>query len=118
MGLLTKDQFLKIDNRQFKVVQLNQFGIEGEVRLATMSSQARDNWEFSMVDKKGQPLTENFRAKLVAACIVDDKGVQMFTPDEVNQLASKDASIISFLYDHCLELNKMDMKEIEKEAKN
>lgn len=54
------------------------------------------------------------RAKLVAACLVDEDGAAVFTPTEV---AEWDNDLLNDFHNVCRKLNKMGKEEVEAEVK-
>ena len=50
--LLSKDQILEADDREFKVVHVDQW--DGDVKLSTMRACDRDAFEATMIPEKGK----------------------------------------------------------------
>lgn len=114
MALLSKDQILGTSDREFKEVEVPQWG--GSVRIGTMTAAERDAFETSMIPEKGKKQSDkmaNFRARFVARCIVDSEGQPVFTAADVAQLGGKSANVLSFLFDECRKLNGMTDKDVE-----
>lgn len=72
-------------------------------------------YEASIVSADNKPDALNFRAKLVARCLVDDQGVQLFTPD---QLAQASAVVVGELYAVAVKMNGMGAGVLEDAEKN
>jgi hypothetical protein len=72
-----------------------------------------------MLDAKGNAKKlQNFRARFVASCIVDEDGNRLFSDKDLVSLGRKSSAPISRLFDVCRELNGMtdaDVEEIEGE---
>ena len=117
--LLTKDQILGADDRETKTISVKQWG--GDVKISTMTAADRDAFEASMIPEKGKDKTkqlENFRARFVARCVVDDEGNTIFSHKDMVELGRKSASVLSTLFEACRELNGMtdaDVDELGKE---
>lgn len=108
MTLLTKDQILNADDRATKEVEVPEWG--GSVLIAAMSAASRDAFEASMLDNKGKgdaKKLQNFRARFIAACIVDESGNRLFSDKDIVSLGRKSSAPISMLFDECRELNGM-----------
>ena len=118
MTLLTKDQILGIDDRDSVTVNVPEWG--GDVKIAAMTACERDAFEASMLDTKGKgdaKRLQNFRARFVASCIVDDDGNRLFSDKDIVALGKKSSAPISRLFDECRKLNGMtdeDVEELEK----
>jgi len=114
MTLLTKDQILGSDDRESKDIEVSEWG--GSVRISAMAACDRDAFEASMLDNKGKGSSaklSNFRARFIAACIVDDAGKCLFSGKDIAELGKKSAAPISRLFDACRELNGMSEKDLE-----
>ena len=114
MTLLTKDQILKSSDIAHKDIEVEEWG--GTVRVAAMSAAERDSFEASMIDNKGKSDPKrllNFRARFIAACIVDEDGKRVFPASDVVALGKKSAAPISRLFEECRKLNGMTEEEVE-----
>ncbi|MFJ6019779.1 hypothetical protein ACIQFP_10560 [Nocardiopsis alba] len=114
--LLTADAILSAEDRSYEDVEVPEWG--GTVRVIGLSGTDRDAWEATMVDAKGQAATvrlQNFRAKLVAKCLVDTNGKRIFTDSQVKDLGQKNGSVLDRLFDKARELSGM-MKDAVSDA--
>lgn len=112
--LLTKDQILSLDDREYKEVEVPEWG--GSVRLASMSAADRDAFEASLIpDKKSKASDrmKNFRARFLSRCIVDAEGNSVFDAHSVVLLGRKNASVINRLFDIARELNGMTEEDVQ-----
>lgn len=119
MTLLTKDQILKADDRATREVEVPEWG--GSVLCSSMSAAERDAFEASMLDNKGKSdksKLQNFRARFVAACVVDADGNRLFSDKDVVEFGKKSSRPISVLFDICREINGMTEKDVEDIEKN
>ena len=115
MALLTLDQILEAEDRATRVVPMPEWG--GDVRITVMSGADRDAFEASLLpEKNGKPSAkmQNFRARLISKCLVDEEGKCLVPPAKVEQLGKKSASALSRLFDECRELNGMSEKDISR----
>lgn len=115
MGLLTKEAILSADDRKHEDVEVGEWG--GTVRVATMSASERDKWE-SETYGEGKPKTEDFRARFVALCLVDETGARLFTDKEVGELGKKSAAALQRVFTVAQRLNALTTEEAEKLEKN
>lgn len=110
--MLTKGQILAVEDRKFAIVNVPEWG--GDVRIGTMSASARDEYDriiMRMRDKSSDAI--DIRAPMVAACLVDENGEPLFSPDERVALGRKSGPVMVRLFNECLKLNGMgeDAKE-------
>jgi hypothetical protein len=54
----------------------------------------------------------------VARCLVDEKGLRLFTDAEVSAVGAKDGTVVDRLFDVCKRLNKLDAADVEGAAGN
>lgn len=120
---LTKEEILaRRGKRKTEFVPLE----DGGVLVSAMSSFARDEFEQSLMvettDEKGKPKMKrdrkNFRAKLLAATLVDENGAAMFTEEEVVAIGQIDAAFWEPAVNVALRLNGFSDDDIEAIAKN
>lgn len=114
--LLTKEAILAADDRKTEVVPVPEWG--GEVTIMTMSAEGRDVFEGLINSADGKRNLNNFRAKLVAATAVDEKGALMFTENEVRALGRKSAAAMDRLADAATRLNQLSQADVEALTKN
>ena len=103
MALLSRDQILGASDRETQDVEVPEWG--GTVRVATMSAGARDAFDASLTDSEGNQETTNFRAKLVAATVVDEDGERVFGSEDIDALAGHGARAIDRVFDVAARLN-------------
>ena len=112
MTLLTKDQILGADDRESKEIEVPEW--QGSIKIAAMSSCERDSFEASMLDSKGNAKKlQNFRARFIASCIVDDDGNRLFSDKDIVSLGRKSSAPVSRLFDECRKLNGMTDEDVE-----
>lgn len=113
--MLTRDQILKSDDLKKEVVKVPEWG--GEVLIGTMTGQARDEWEQSLVENKKVSL-QNIRARLVAMTALDEQGNRLFTSDDIEALGKKSASALERCVKVAQKLNRLTEAELDDLTKN
>lgn len=120
MALLTKDQIWQADDSNFEDVPCPEWG--GEVRIRGLSGFERDQFEAkSMVKGKGGTKEinhRNLRARLIAACAINEDGSPLFDIGDIIHLGQKSAVPIDRLFDAARKLSGMtpeDVKEMEED---
>jgi len=109
------EEILGIDDRPIVEFEVPEWNIT--VRLRAMTGTDRDGFE-NHVTKGGQEGTMNIvgmRAKMVAACLVDEDGNRLVTSAKDEQaLGSKSAAALDRLFAKCMEMNGMSAEDEEK----
>lgn len=113
MALLSKHDILNADDRKVEEVHVPEWG--GSVLVRSLSGRERDEFEASTIDKKtGKPTMENFRAKLVALCVVDEEGRRLFeTRADVAILGNKSVAALQRVFNKAQELNGFSESDVE-----
>jgi hypothetical protein len=115
MALLTKDQILSADDRKTKEVPVPEWG--GSVLIRTLTGRERDAFEATTVRTKGSKQEsnyENFRARFVAECVVDETGKKLFAHrGEVQMLGNKSVAALQRVFNAAQELNGMSEDDVE-----
>lgn len=102
-------------------------GWGGWVRVSSMPSARRDEFEQQMLEEKKDPETgktrhvqnlSNFRAKLAAATLVDEAGNPLFTEAQVRELGQLDAADMDRVFSVAQRLNGFTASDIEELAGN
>ena len=104
--LLSKDQIIEAKDLPHRDVDVADWG--GTVRVITMSAGERDSYEMSIYDMDGTDIKvkrDDFRAKLLARCLVDENNERIFTDSEVKVLSKKGARPVQELFEVAQELN-------------
>src|SRR5258708_5682280 len=87
MALLSRDQILNADDRKTVEVEVPEWG--GSVLLRSMTGRERDAFEASLQETRGNKTKQNvvnFRARLVALCIVNQQGELVFNSADIKML--------------------------------
>jgi hypothetical protein len=111
---LSRDAILGAADMKTVTVAVPEWG--GDVIVSTMSGSARDEWEQSLIQRKGnktEPNLANIRARLVAATAVDEAGKRLFTEADVNALGKKSAAALERICKAAQKLNGIGDSELE-----
>jgi hypothetical protein len=115
MALLSKDEIFSADDRRFEIVKVPEWG--GEVRVRSLTGRERDEFESTTYNTKGGKVKENFdnfRARLIAKCVVDEDGKLVFTNRaEIAMLGNKSAAALQRIFNKCQELNGLTNEDVE-----
>lgn len=116
---ITKADIVAFNDLKSETIEVPEWG--GSVTIRRMTGGERDAYEADIFESKGSQLQlkrENFRAKLIARCLVDDNGERMFSDGEIAALSKKSAAALDRLFAVCQRLNGMTGAEQEKIEKN
>jgi len=111
---LTRDLILSADDTKREKVSVPEWG--GDLFVSTMSGTARDAWEQTLVTRrngKTEPNLENMRARLVVACVVDEKGERLFKDEDALALGKKSSKVLEKLAKVAQRLNGIGDVELE-----
>ncbi|AZM51758.1 hypothetical protein DMA15_03500 [Streptomyces sp. WAC 01529] len=122
--LLSREQILEAKDLKTEDVPVPEWAPEGaenpndyEVRLRTLIGEERDRFERFMAEgqaggKKKQNL-ENFRARMITMCAVDDQGKPLFTTGDIKALGMKSSVALSRVFNKCQEMNGFTEADVE-----
>jgi len=119
MPLTTKDSILRIDDQ--KVIEVFVKPWNDTVYVRTMSSSERDHFDAAMIaddDSDRVRRLENFRARLCAICLSDEKGKPIFTEKDARDLGKKCTEAMGIITAAAQELNGITAVDQEKLVKN
>lgn len=115
MSLLSRDAILSADDIKTQDVEVPEWG--GTIRLRAMTGTERDKLEASTVQTRGGKASMNmlnFRARLVAACAVDESGQRLFISDEdVKRLGNKNAAALNRVAEVASQISGMSESDVE-----
>lgn len=90
-----------------------------DLQFRHLSGLESDNLQLAVIDsdtgKVAYGKLKGHRAKLIAACLVDEDGNSVATADEI---ASWDNDVINDLHNICRKINKMGKEDIDEEVKS
>lgn len=116
MTLLTRQDILDAKDRKSIIIEVPEWG--GKVKLMTMTGHIRDKYDTSLLGKNGGANLINIRAKLAAACIVDEDGKQQFTEKDILMLTQKSGKALNRVFEAAQTLNHLQDVDVEEQAKN
>ena len=111
MTLLTRDAILAAVDLRRETVDVPEWG--GSVIVSEMTGEARDAWEQSLIAPGSKPNLINVRARLVAACVVNEDGSRMFTPADVETLGRKSGRALDRVAKVAQRLNGLTDDDVE-----
>lgn len=113
MPLLTKAAILAAAD--FKTIDCEVPEWGGTVRLRGMSGAERDAWEAEVMDAReaGKLNYTNFRARLVARCLIDEQGQRLFTDSDIEALGRKSALALMRVFEAAQKLNGLSKGDVE-----
>jgi len=116
--ILSKDEILAADDLKIETVEVPEWG--GAVIVRTMSGVERDQFEASMVNAETRERNlENFRARLCAMTMVNEKGRRLFpNPEDVKKLGKKSSRALDRVMAVAQRLNGIGPEDVEELTKN
>jgi hypothetical protein len=114
---LSAEDILGADDLKPQPVQVPEWG--GAVLVRGMTGTERDRFEASVMDDKlsgvsRDKLLENYRARLAAACLVDEGGKRMFRSDaEVKRLGEKSGIALDRVAEVASRLSGLSDEDLE-----
>jgi hypothetical protein len=119
MALLSKDAIWQVQDIQTVDVEVPEWG--GTIRLRGLTGSQRDAFEASSVQMVGTDARlnqRNLRARLIAACAVDEEGAPLFERSDIIHLGNKSAKAVDRVFDACLRLNGMSNRDVDELTEN
>lgn len=115
--MLNREDVIGADDLVTELVDVIEWG--GSVCVRTMMAVERDAFEANMLNEdETEHRLENLRARLVAACVVDEDGNCLFSEDDVEALGRKSARAMDRLFDVAQRLNGMGPEAVKELTKN
>lgn len=120
MGFLSREILLAPTGPRFVEVEIPE--LNGRVRIKSMTAAERGRFEaFFQNATNGKTRAERLakaREMLVIACVVDENGNKLFTPEDAKALASQDVTILERICKAAQELSAIEDSDLEQLAKN
>jgi hypothetical protein len=113
-NILTRDAILAADDIRTETVEVPEWG--GSVIVKGMTGQQRDSFEEAITAQRGKDYVvnfRNFRSKLIVRCVVDENGVQLFGPTDVEALGKKSAAALQRVFKVAQKLSGLGDDEVE-----
>ncbi len=117
--MLTREQILAAEDLKFEEVNVPEWG--GKVRIKCMTGAERDAFEADIYDVTGKDVQinrNNFRAKLLARTIVDEKGKRLFSDGDIKALGEKSAKALDIVFEAAQRLNALTKADQDELTKN
>lgn len=116
------DDILGFNDAKIEKVSVPEWGEAGEkVYVRLMTGAQRDKWEAQSYFRKQQSeelLFENIKARLVALCACDDKGVAIFSFTQAEALGEKSSTALNRVWEAAMKLNKLSKADVDELVKN
>lgn len=109
---LDRSKILAVSDLSTETVDVPEWG--GSVNVRMMTGSERDRFESEHI----QEPSKDFRARLVAAVVVDDEGTRLFDPEDIPALGRKSCAALDRITEVAVRLNKLSAKDQEEIAKN
>lgn len=122
MPYIGREEAHKAKDQQYGEVPVPEWAPDGDpnpeswvLKLKGMTGRERDRFEASMAPKGNskKPNMENFRARLIVQCAVDEEGQKLFNSGDIGWLGEKSAKSLSRIFDKCQELNGLSDSDVE-----
>ena len=117
--LLNREAIFAAPDIQTEDVHIPQWG--GTVRVKNLTASERDAFEESTTTQRGNNLElnrKNFRAKLVALCVVDEEGKRLFDDKDIHKLGAKSAAAMDLLFAAASRLSGISKDDEDELLKN
>lgn len=115
--VLNKSEVLSSVDCKYEDIYVNEW--DGEVRLWVLTAGERLVYESSFFsDGKVNFEKGNGPVELVALCMRDENGNRLFDDDHIDELKSKNATVISTIFEKCVKINWLDVKSVADVKKN
>jgi hypothetical protein len=120
MSLLSAEEILRANDIEAVFVDVPEWGAGAQVKVRVLSGAERDAWETSLPEHKEDRMV-NIRARLCAACMVDEAGLPLFGPEQIAALGMKSGAVLDRIFDAAQRINglrKEDVDALEKNSSN
>ena len=115
--MLDRDTIFSRNTLKRETVTVPEWG--GDVIVSEMTGAARDAWELSLGQRDHDGNLYNTRAKLVAACVVDESGNLIFTkPGDVEKLGKLSSTALDKVCQAAQRLNGLTQEALEEAEGN
>jgi hypothetical protein len=114
--ILSRDAILAAQDLKREEVAVPEWG--GSVLVRTMTGAERDAWEQSLVANGGKIDVSNVRARLVAACTIDESGALLFSAADAQALGAKSGSALERVAKVAQRLNAITEEALEEARGN
>jgi hypothetical protein len=115
MNRISRQEIIDAQDIKTMDVEVPEWG--GTVTVKAMSVGDRDAFTVWVSDREGRVSAQDFMAKMVAMCLIDEKGNRMFSDDELPLISAKSIPAIERIFKVVQDLSGMRKADLE-EAKN
>lgn len=124
---LGREEIHKAEDQQYDEVGVPEWAPAGDpdpeqwvLKLKGMTGFERDRFEASLAPRGGgkRPNMENFRARLIVQCAVDEDGNRLFNTGDIKMLGAKSAKAVSRVFDKCQEMNGLSDSDVDDLTEN
>lgn len=112
MPTLTRDAILAAPAVKIEPIDIPEWGGSCYLRQLTLEQQQQE------VEAAGQGSRLEVFCRIVAACLCDEQGNRLLSPEDAKALASKPACVIMRVGTAALALNKLNDADVEQLQKN
>lgn len=116
MTLLTREQLLAPREPPHEYVDVPELG--GTVRVRGLSASEKDEFEGQWLETKGPSRHQHYRARLLARCLIDDKGARLFTDKDIPALGALPVVVLDKLVLVAQKLSGMAKEDVKERAEN
>lgn len=116
MTILSREAILSAQDLQTEDVPVPEWG--GSVRVRVMTGSERDGFGASLLGADGKTVTDGYKAKLVARCIVGEDGDRLFSDNDVELLRAKSAAALDRVFLVADRINGVSNAAIDTAEKN
>lgn len=119
--LLTAEDILEAQDIQVEDVEVPEWG--GHVRVMSLTGTERDELEEASLRAKAKGKgrefnMRNFRARLVAASLVDGQNKKIFNMAQVERLGNKSSAALQRVFDVAMRLSGFSADDVDELVKN
>jgi hypothetical protein len=118
-NILSRASILAAEDLPRETVAVPEWG--GDVLVQGLTARERDDFEISLSTGKGKSQENNFRnlrARLVARCVVDEKGERIFGDADMTALGGKSAVVLQRLFEMAQKLSGFTSADVDELTKN
>ena len=103
------------DKARRKTVKVPIEAFGGDVVLREMGGRERDEWEDLSTLATERKSVRGIMGNLISMCWVDESGERVCKPEDTDDFP---ASVVSELFEKCIEINRITQRDVEVMAKN
>jgi hypothetical protein len=117
------EQILDAEDQQWGEVPVPEWAPAGDpdpeswvLRLRGLTGSERDRFEASINQQRGgkqRQNTENFRARLIVMCAVNEDGQRLFSRADLKRLGEKSSKALDRVFTKCSEMNGFTDNDVE-----